>query len=384
MPVSGVDTTSRQHCVLVTGATGSLGSHLVAYAAELPTVKSVICLNRLSTSDATLRQHKALISRGVFLTEEARAKLIVLEANTAQPKLGLNTEEFEHLVCNVTHIIHNAWPMSITRPTKAFEPQFQVMRNLINLANDISGRHGGHGGKVSFQYISSIATVGCHAWRRVTEEPVAARSTMPTGYGDAKLVCEQLLATTLGQSPETFRSMTVRIGQISGSQSSGYWNPVEHFAFLIKSSQTIKALPDFSGTLSWCPVDVAAATLGELLLADNSPNAVYHIENPERQPWKEMIPLLAEQLGVPNSGIIPFSEWIDLVRSFPGSAETENPAVKLIDFLEQHFIRMSCGNLILDTTKSTEHSPTLAATGRLGDDLVRKYMREWKRVGFLS
>ncbi|KAK8061625.1 hypothetical protein PG994_007991 [Apiospora phragmitis] len=39
------DTTSSPVCVLVTGATGSLGSHIVAHLASLPTVDKVYCLN---------------------------------------------------------------------------------------------------------------------------------------------------------------------------------------------------------------------------------------------------------------------------------------------------------------------------------------------------
>lgn len=102
-----------------------------------------------------------------------------------------------------------------------------------------------------------------------------------------------------------------------------------------------------------------------------------------RQPWREMVPVLADALDIPRSNIIPFREWVNRVRQFPGSVETDNPAGMLVDFLEQHFVRMSCGRLIMETSKSTEHSRTLRATKPISDDLVRKYIRSWKEMGFL-
>jgi hypothetical protein len=82
--------------------------------------------------------------------------------------------------------------MSGKRPLKGFEAQFQVMRNLIDFAADISDTRS-QGLKVSFQLISSIATVGHYPlWTgnaSVPEEIVDIKSVLPNGYGDAKFVC---------------------------------------------------------------------------------------------------------------------------------------------------------------------------------------------------
>ena len=188
-------------CVLVTGATGSLGSHMVAHFAQLPTVTTVICLNRRSTiRPGFLRQQQAMESRGISLDKAAWSKLKVFETDTASASLGLPDSDYQEMVRSVTHIVHNAWPMSINRSTKSFEPQFKVMRNLIRLAREAScKRPAGH--KVGFQFISSIATVGQYPlWTgrsRVPEERMTIESVLPSGYGDAKFVCERMLDETL-------------------------------------------------------------------------------------------------------------------------------------------------------------------------------------------
>lgn len=374
------------HFILLTGATGSLGSHLAMHLASLPTVEKVVCLNRRSVgAEAKQRQLDAFKSRGIPIQQNALSKLQVIEVDTAKPLLGLPREEYDHLTRSATHILHNAWPMSGKRPLKGFELQFQVMRNLINLAAEASSHRPA---KVTFQLISSIATVGHYPLQTgqvlVPEERMAIDSVLPNGYGDAKYVCERMLDETLHKRSDRFRPMAVRLGQIAGSSISGYWNHMEHLSFLIKSSQTLQALPDFDGDLCWTPVDQVAGTLSDLLLGESTPYPIYHIDNPVRQPWKEMIPILADALDIPRKNIIPFSEWVRRVRQFPGHVEWDNPAAKLIEFLDDNFLRMSCGGLLLDTVKSIEHSETLAAVGPVDEDTARKYIRYWKEIGFLN
>ncbi|KAL2810527.1 hypothetical protein BJX63DRAFT_434174 [Aspergillus granulosus] len=381
-----ITSTPQDQTILLTGATGSLGSHLVEHFANLPTVKSVICINRQTSSkDPAGRQAQALDSRGIKLSPEALAKLKVFETDTAKPLLGLPREAYDELVNSVTHILHNAWPMSGKRPVKGFEQQFKAMRNLLDFARDIASQHAS-GFKVNFQFISSIATVGHYPLRTgkvdVPEERMTIDSVLPNGYGDAKYICERMLDETLHRFPQDFRTMAVRLGQVAGSKTSGYWNPQEHLSFLVKSSQTLRVLPDFDGLLSWTPVNDVAAALGDLLLADNTPYPIYHIDNPVRQPWREMIPVLGQSLGVPRDRIIPFADWVQRVRSFAGS-EVDNPAIRLIEFLDSNFLRMSCGGLLLETTKAREHSRTLAQEGPVSEDVARRYVKAWKEMGFL-
>ncbi|KAI1502205.1 putative polyketide synthase, partial [Biscogniauxia marginata] len=375
---------SDSQCVLVTGATGSLGSHLVKEFAERPDVKTVICLNRRSNSNPLARQKEAFASRGVSLDSDALGKLQVLETDTAKPKLGLGEADYAALVRSVTAILHNAWPMSGKRPIKGFEGQFRILRNLIDLARDIACARPG---KISFQLISSIGVVGHYPlWSgdvRVPEERAEIKSVLPNGYCDAKYTCERILDETLHKYPDRFRPMTARLGQIAGSKVSGYWNPMEHFSFLVKSSKVLKALPDFEGVLSWCPVNDMAAALSELLLSDVTAYPIYHIDNPVQQPWREMIATLAGALDVPSENIIPFRDWVSKVRRSPLSIETDNPAGRLIDFLDDHFLRMSCGGLILDTKKACEHSKALAAVGPVSAEVARKYVKAWEDMGFL-
>ncbi|KAI1345678.1 hypothetical protein F5Y01DRAFT_320504 [Xylaria sp. FL0043] len=352
-PIQGI-------CVAITGVTGSLGAHLAAHLALLPDVQAVFCLNRRSKTGASQEQQlDAFESRGITLTPDALSKLRVFVVDTAKPGLGLSTDEYSILTSNVTHLVHNSWPMTGNRPVSGMESQFKVMRNLIGLAHSIASSRSEL--KVTFQFVSSIAVMGRHSLQlgngKVAPETRAtADDILPSGYGQGKWICERMLDETLHQYPDAFRVASVRPGQIVGNSASRYWNELEHLPFLLKSSQTLKALPALKGEMCWTPVDKVAGVLADLLLLDDgtSTYATYHIDNPALQSWDHVLPLLAEELGVPQNGIIPFHDWVQRVRTSPATPD-ENPAIRRIDFLDDNFVRMSCGGLILDTKNACEH-----------------------------
>ncbi|OBT51641.1 Type I Iterative Polyketide synthase (PKS) [Pseudogymnoascus sp. 24MN13] len=374
----------NEKVVLVTGASGSLGGNLVYHIAQLPDVKTVVCLNRENRAEPYDRQYKAMREKGIRFPEALKPKLLVLQTDSSKPMFGLLKSEYEGLVSSVTHIIHNAWPMSAKRPLAGFESQFQVMRNLIDFTCEVaSGRPESF--KFSFQMVSSIGVVGNYglgngeAKTIVPEERHTIDSVLPNGYGDAKWGCERMLEDTIQKHTNRIRTMAVRLGQIAGSKTSGYWNPMEHFGFLIKSSQTLNVLPDVDGKVYWTSVNDIAGTLSDLVLSDRTPHPIYHIENPVGQPWREMNAILADALKIPN--LIPFKEWVERVRAAP---QRNNPASTLLEFLDSNYLRMSCGGLVLDVKNTLEHSKTLAAVGPVPEEVARKYIHIWKEIGFLN
>ncbi|XDG03797.1 hypothetical protein ABKA04_003412 [Annulohypoxylon sp. FPYF3050] len=380
-------------CVLITGGTGGLGSHLIAKALARPDVTRVVCLNRRNNrQDARERQKQSLLQKvaGDFPLD-LLAQIEVIETDLSKPNLGLSEEAYGRITNTVTHIVHNAWLMHSKWPVKRFEPQLRIMANMTSLARDISMRRPS-GTLVTFEFVSSIATVGYHPlWTgrpTVPEVRVPIESVLPTGYGDAKYICERLLDATLHRYPERFRVAAIRLGQIAGSSLNGYWNPAEHVFFLIKSSQTLGALPDFGGTLGWTPVDDIAGGLIDILLQPDNVvlYPIYHIENPVRQPWDHMISLLANALNIP--AVIPFDEWVRRVREWPtksdNGADGANPSYLLADFLDDNFMRMSCGGLLMGTTNARKHSPTLAKVGPVSDNTIRLFLKNWVEMGLLN
>ncbi|KAL2808461.1 hypothetical protein BJX63DRAFT_439371 [Aspergillus granulosus] len=396
-PAHGTPPSSEQGAVVViTGATGSLGAHLVASFARNPTVRTVVCLNRRSNTPGTIRQRDALSSRMLTLSETETAKLRMLDGATSEPNLGLSAEEYTFLAQNATHIVHNAWPMSLQRPIHTFASQFQAMRNLLDLARIMASNNTNGANRIGFQLVSSISVVGSADTTRVPESRVPLRYTLPLGYPEAKWVCERMLDETLHRYPGHFRPMVVRPGQITGSHEGGIWPHTEHMPMLIKTAQALGAWPDLDGPLHWIPVDTVADTMMDLLLpspdtfdADVSggePDAypVYHIDNPLGQPWKEMNQTITRILGIPSERIIPYADFLHLLQSSKLDRDREIPAAKIMEFFTKAFLHMACGGLILDTARSEEHSVSLAGQGVVSEELVRLYVERWRGMGVLK
>jgi len=88
----------------------------------------------------------------------------------------------------------------------------------------------------------------------VPEMPTDPRTTDDFGYPESKWVCEEILlkanelfGKTNDSKTPLLRTSSVRIGQMTGPESSGAWNETEHFPILVRTSKIIKALPHVEG-----------------------------------------------------------------------------------------------------------------------------------------
>ncbi|RMD39763.1 hypothetical protein DV735_g5370, partial [Chaetothyriales sp. CBS 134920] len=374
---------SQRAGVLLTGSTGSLGSHLVSHFCEQDHVVSVICLVRKlplaerTRTTAFERQLNALAEKGLHLSPQGLRKLEVIETNTAEPRLGLSTKAYRELVATVTHILHNGWPVDFLRQFQSFQSQFDTLGELIQLARQIHATRSWV--RPTLQFVSSISTIGRfgekHDCIMVPEIAVSDVScTNGIGYAAAKLACENILEEIAVSHSKEIDARYVRVGQMSGARSSGYWKASEHFPALVKSSQLVGALPRISGTFSWLPVDDAATCMSEILFASPGRGSVYHLENPLRQSWADAMDGLAAELQVKQ--LISMSEWQDRVAHKPDDG---NPAKKLLSFFQHEFEHNASGAVVMDTSRSRQVSPTLASMQPVEASTISSYVQRLPR-----
>ena len=105
---------------------------------------------------------------------------------------------------------------------------------------------------------------------------------------------------------------------------------------------------------------------------------VYHLENPIRQPWPDMCTVIERSLSLETAQRMPFEDWLNKV-----AASNEN-SQDLLDFFQNHFLHMSSGSLVLDTTLARKASSTLRSTGSVDIRTVGLYLDHWRRTEFLK
>lgn len=252
--VSNRPTSDDQKVVLLTGSTGSLGGHLLSQLVKRKDVLRVICFVRPSKKNSLERQIESCKSKGIDISDDEWLKIEVLALNTAKELFGLSLSEYEKYSRMVTHIVHVGWPMDFKRNVSSFEDQFKILAHMLKFASDI--REAQPDTRPRFQFISSISVVAnypkLNGGRIVPEIPIRdTRSTLNFGYAEAKLVCERLVEKfNRSGKGRGVDAMIVRLGQISGDESEGWWNENEHFPKLVASSQKVGGLPVLKGVCS--------------------------------------------------------------------------------------------------------------------------------------
>jgi nucleoside-diphosphate-sugar epimerase/aryl carrier-like protein len=249
--------------VLLTGSSGSLGSHVLADLARRPEVKRIVCLIRKEKGTNAPPMpgggpfdRSIVKARGLTLSDEEWTKVATLEVDPTADKLGLIPMAYAMMQQKVTHIIHAAWPMNYLVKLRSFQYQFKYLRNLLEFAALAGGET-----KRRFVFISSIATVARTALSSgkltIPEAPVSpAEAACGIGYADGKLVCEKILERAAETYTGHLEVSYVRCGQMTGAKGTGVWNANEQIPMLLKTAQNVGFLPELSGVSLKIPSSV--------------------------------------------------------------------------------------------------------------------------------
>lgn len=127
-------------------------------------------------------------------------------------------------------------------------------------------------------------------------------------------------------------------------------------------------------------MDAAADTLIEIMLRSSSLELIYHVENPIRQPWHDVLVILSKELSLNDNTLSSLDKWLTSIKSMNDDAASTD---LLVEFFEKDFQHMSGGGIVLDTRVSRAVSPTLQQVDFVGDELVATYVRQWKSRGAL-
>jgi thioester reductase-like protein len=328
---NGSNTTTSGEVVVLTGATGALGAHILDMLSKDPNVTSIYCLVRGADHHvATERVSKALEQRGLeslSSQNEGNQKILVLPAQLGDPTLGLAEDVYEDLAAHSTVVIHVAWTVNFRLRLHSFvKDNIAGVQNLINLALKRT-----HTRPARFVFCSSTAAVmnaqidqENQIPEQILSEPSAAS---PLGYSRSKWVAEHICSNASQRSP--LRTAVVRVGQLSGASNSGIWNTKEAWPMMLSTVRLTGSLPNLPDEpLDWLPVDIAAEALleaaGSLKIIDKR-CSVYHVLNEHRQPtWSDMLRWLQKR---ETFDVVTPDEW---VKQLEQHQHTGHPALKLL------------------------------------------------------
>ncbi|CAA7265482.1 unnamed protein product [Cyclocybe aegerita] len=385
----------QEAVVLLTGSAGNLGSQLLKSLLRDEKVKRVYSVTRPSKSQTSKERHvKRFMDKGFDVGLLDSEKLVFLEAEVSETQLGVPQEMYEELRDSVNVIIHNAWKLDFNLSLQSFEPYVQGTRNLIDLA-----RSGPHASSLKFLFTSSVSSASSWDTTRgpyPEEIMLDARYAVGHGYGEAKYVCERVLANS------GLQTTSFRIGQISGGGWNGAWATSDWVPILVKSSIHLGSLPSAIGFASWLPTDAVSQTILDAASSDTQ-SAALNVVHPKPVTWNDIVGAVNDVLV--DEGVIPeklpvvdMKTWFCLLEAKAHQADAKEiiydiPAIKLLEFFRSvaqadASLRQegdpnveSCGLTPLSTMKAQEVSRAMREVSPLGRADAELWVKYWKNAG---
>ncbi|KAM6525809.1 hypothetical protein FALCPG4_011344 [Fusarium falciforme] len=362
----GKFTEQEPSSVVITGATGSLGAHVVAKLATDPSIGKIYCLVRASDdAQALYRVKESMLQRKVYhnLPLEARRKIVALPSDLSDPHLGLPSETYASATTNLRSVIHCAWSVNFNMQLSSFEKgNIAGVKHLIDLCQAA-------GPTASMNFCSSVSTCSRATVVPVPESAPPFEWAQGMGYAQSKSVSENLCAKAAEAGVTT---RVLRVGQIVADTRHGIWNAQEGVPMMMQTAVTIGALPKLKETPSWLPVDVVAEAVVDISLSDSG-SVFTNIANPKTFDWtRDLLPAL-RNAGLTFDELEP-KEWVQRLRA-SNPDPTANPPIKLVDFFASKYDKDEfTPSKAFATEKACELSPALANAGVLDQYFVNKFV----------
>ncbi len=363
--------------VLLTGATGALGAHVLDQLRNKPNISKIYCLVRGADEHAAYeRVSKALEQRLLRpLTASNGPKVFVLQAQLSDHRLGLDERSYRQLAREVSIMLHLAWSVNFRMKLRSFvNDSIASVQNLINLALSSC-----RASCPRFAFCSSVASSMAYSGDRVPEallnDPSASTDI---GYSQSKWVAEQICGRA-SKYPRLRGKLSIfRVGQLSGDSINGVWNKKEAWPLLLSSTKLTGVLPDLGDeVLNWVPVNIAATVVieGAMLPARRDRDLdVYHVLNDRERPyWTDMLNWLRKKSSF---AVVNPVEWISQLEAAAERGE-DHAALQLLDHWREAYKDRGTGGQQIhsptfDMIRSKDLLPSLRDVGLVNDQYFYK------------
>lgn len=266
--------------ILLTGATGFLGAHLLRDFCRL-TDAHVYCLVRAESPELARERINGNFQKYFGHFPDAH-RITALPGDLGAPRLGLSAARFEALSHEVDSLWHcGAHLNHLYGYNRLKASNVSSTVEMLKLA--------GLNRPKRMEYVSSlVAAVEKDGEGALLEDfPSENPGEIFGGYAQTKWVSERLMAQAFARG---FAGRIFRPGLICGQRDRGIWSfEHDHLLRVLKGCIQMRCAPDSDWVLDMAPVDFVSEAMVRISLLPGQAHRVFNLSNPAAPTWNQII-----------------------------------------------------------------------------------------------
>jgi len=305
---------SEHKRILLTGATGFLGSHLAGRF--LSDGYAVSVLARGSKTDSARERVQAVLQD---IGSVPLDRLSVFEGDISQPRLGLSEADFNRVVSSTDEVWHCAASLSFLPEDRdeIFKMNVGGTRNVLEVVERIASRRLHH---VSTAYIAGNRS------DLAMENEINVGQTFKNPYEESKCEAEIVVADTHrdGKIVATVYRPSIVIGNSTSGRVThfhgvyafirGLWTALERLRRGTSQDSIVnlplRLLGAEGTTLNFVPIDYVVDGMVSISRQAESVGETYHLVNPVPTENRVWLPNICRILGVEGVQLVPENSFL--------------------------------------------------------------------------
>ena len=276
------------NCVLLTGATGFLGCHVLAELLKSNKASKIFCIVRGKDEQDSLNRVLQVLRKHKILGEvesSLKGKVRVLCGDLTKERFGLEQTEFEELECKVCFVFHCA-----ANVNHLLSYDYLRRANVLPTFELISFCKKN---RAKINYVSSISVVDGKRGldeKYDTFELDSLQVEATGGYVASKIVCERILHKSTDVKYTIFRAGMISWNRYGVSNSFDWFHKLFSGIFHTRIAPSLKQDVEFN----LIPVDFCSSVLVHVGSSQMSDFKIFHLINNNKNITLNRIIELAE------------------------------------------------------------------------------------------
>ena len=310
---------ARPRRVLLTGATGFVGAHLLHALIE-ETDAAIHCLVRAGSPEAGMQRLRDNLARFGLPTDALAERVVAEPGDLAAPGLGLPPGRYAELARGLDLVYHNGAAVHLTQTyEEARGVNVEGTRAILHLAG--TGR---------LKPVAVVSTVGLLDTPELEDRDVIAEedsprdvALLPNGYTRSKWAGERLVERARRAGVP---AATLRVGHVIGHGVSD-----DLAGRLVQAALLARAVPRLERPVDYVPPRWVARAIARLPRREGF-GGVYHLVNPrplDAEDQAALLPLAPVPLAVLSA-----RAWVARLRE-GASVDPDHPLAPALDALAE-------------------------------------------------